>query len=328
MATELNESRRATLSEREKHRLGQLEEIIDQGLETFIEVGRALAEIRDRRLYRAEFDTFDRYCRERWGIGRHYAYRQIRAADAVEVLENVDSCQQPSRLPANEAQARPLTSLDPPAQRTAWARAVEIAGEEQPTSSQVRQAIEELTDGAASSTPNGSEPDDADKYKNPHFSSQSNDWQTPEWLVRSAEQVLGKIDLDPCCSDPEDPAVPADRHFTEESDGLSRAWHGRVYLNPPYGREIGDWLSKLIAEYEAGRVSEAVALLPARTDTRWFRQLRTYPRCFLHGRLTFAGAESCAPFPSMTLYMGQSESAFVDEFSEHGDIYVHVSTNG
>lgn len=252
----------------------------------------------------------------------------MRAADAVEALKDVDSCQQPDRLPANEAQARPLTSLKPHEQRKAWLRAVEFAAGDQPTSSDVRRAVEGLAGSSNGSSGTRSENSDGSRHHAPHFSSESTDWQTPEWLVRSVEAVLGEIDLDPCCSDPESPAVPADHHFSEESDGLSRTWRGRVYLNPPYGRKIGSWLEKLVAEYEAGHVQESVALLPARTDTQWFRQLRKFPRCFLHGRLTFAGAESSAPFPSMTLYMGQSESAFVDEFSEHGDIYVHVSTNG
>jgi hypothetical protein len=184
----------------------------------------------------------------------------------------------------------------------------------------VRRAVEELSGQANNDGSDGEAAPDS-----PHFSSDDTDWQTPGWLVQAAERVLGEIDLDPCCCDPDDPAVPAQRHFTEEMDGLSRPWRGRAYLNPPYGRDIGDWLEKLDTEYQAGRVSQAVVLLPARTDTRWFRQLRSYPRCFLHGRLKFGEAESSAPFPSMTLYLGESTTRFVEEFSQHGDIYVHVS---
>ena len=52
-----------TLSEVEEQALKKYEEIISKGLNTFLEVGHALAEIRDRRLYRATHDTFEPYCR-------------------------------------------------------------------------------------------------------------------------------------------------------------------------------------------------------------------------------------------------------------------------
>jgi hypothetical protein len=67
-------------------------------------------------------------------------------------------------------------------------------------------------------------------------------------------------------------------------------------LNPPYGHEIDDWIAKLVAEHEAGRVTEAIALVPARVDTEWFRRLDPFPRCFVFGRLTFANAGTPAPF--------------------------------
>jgi len=86
-------------------------------------------------------------------------------------------------------------------------------------------------------------------------------------------------------------------HYTKQDDGLKRIWRGRVYLNPPYGREIRSWILKLHDAYQAGSVCEAIALLPARTDTQWFRILRPYPKCFLTGRLKFGEARNSAPFP-------------------------------
>ena len=48
---------------------------------------------------------------------------------------------------------------------------------------------------------------------------------------------MGEIDLDPCSNSKAQPNVPALNHFTVEDDGLEQKWFGRVYMNPPYGRE-------------------------------------------------------------------------------------------
>lgn len=103
---------------------------------------------------------------------------------------------------------------------------------------------------------------------------------------------------------------------------MAQPWHGKVYMNPPYGRALPKWVEKLCAEFGAGHITEAIALLPSRTDTRWFRSLRNYPRCFLHGRVKFKGFQYSAPFPSMLIYMGQHGGTFVDVFSSIGDTYV------
>ena len=87
-------------------RLVKLEEVIDRGLKTFIEVGNALREIREGRLYRCEYATFDEYCRRRWGWDRINAHRHIEAATVVDVLsfDNIDG-------PSNVAQTREIAPL-------------------------------------------------------------------------------------------------------------------------------------------------------------------------------------------------------------------------
>lgn len=304
-----------TISDRK--RLQKLESIINEGLLTFIRVGSALREIRDRRLYRDTHSSFDSYCRERFGIGRHYAYRQIRGAQVTRLLGDVDSCQHLDRLPANEAQARPLTSLAPEEAREAWSLAIDLADGEQPTSVEVQEAVDLIAEGEE-------EADADDAGESIHFSSVDDEWLTPSSVVSRVEEVLGEISLDPCAASHASPAVPAEARFTEAEDGLAHAWSGTVYMNPPYGRGIDRWVEKLVEEYEDGAVSKAVALLPARTDTRWFRRLRPYPRCFLHGRLTFSGHDNSAPFPSMTVFLGRRPEKFIDVFSAVGDVYVAV----
>ena len=153
-----------------------------------------------------------------------------------------------------------------------------------------------------------------------HYSSETPEWYTPTRIIERTIATMGAIDLDPCSNSGE-PNVPAIQHFTEDDDGLSVPWMGRVYMNPPYGREIGNWTSYLKSQYENGNVSEAIALVPARTDTQWFRELRPYVRCFIWGRLRFSEQQTGAPFPSMAVYLGYRPESFVSAFEDIGDIY-------
>lgn len=153
------------------------------------------------------------------------------------------------------------------------------------------------------------------------YSSATPEWNTPRHVIDRVVDVLGSIDLDPCSNSKADPNVPAKRHYTKHDDGLTRAWTGRVYMNPPYGREIGSWVLKLHEAYQARTIVEAIALLPARTDARWFRMLRLYPKCFIAGRLKFGDARNSAPFPSVVVYLGDRLDRFADVFLPLGDIY-------
>jgi hypothetical protein len=159
-----------------------------------------------------------------------------------------------------------------------------------------------------------------------HFSSQTAEHYTPAIIIAPTLACLGEIDLDPCSDGGDPPNVPAHAHYTAADDGLVHPWQGRIYMNPPYGREIGDWVEKLCTEHEAGRVTEAIALLPSRTDTQWWKRLRTYPVCFVQGRLTFVGSQDPAPFPSAVFYLGQDTARFCCAFGHLGDIYRRIET--
>ena len=158
-----------------------------------------------------------------------------------------------------------------------------------------------------------------------HFSSETAEHYTPAKIVDAVVACLGTIALNPC-SNPGRPHIPATTHYTVTDDGLSREWHGSVYMNPPYGRTIDQWVAKLLASHGAGTVPAAIALLPARTDTQWFRQVRDAQVCFIAGRLAFLGqaTETNAPFPSMACYWGARPQRFVDAFAPVGDIWQRV----
>lgn len=103
-----------------------------------------------------------------------------------------------------------------------------------------------------------------------------------------------------------------EHHYTVENSGLEHSWEGEtVFCNPPYGRNIGDWIRK--ASQEASKPDTLVVLLvPARTDTRWFQNhiLHRAEVRFLPGRLKYevnGQAGEAAPFPSMIAIMRTGE---------------------
>ena len=159
-----------------------------------------------------------------------------------------------------------------------------------------------------------------------HFTSKTPEHYTPDDVLDRVIACMGGIDLDPCSNSHIDPHVPAARHFTRADDGLTRYWPGRIYMNPPYGREIAKWVEKLAQEYAAGRISQGIALVPARTDTRWWQVLRDYPVCLVRGRLRFVGEgnTSAAPFPSALFYLGSQPARFLSAFEDLGDVWVRV----
>jgi phage N-6-adenine-methyltransferase len=284
-------------------RLSELETVIARGLSTFVEVGLALLEIRDSRLYRAAHETFESYCRERWGWSRRHANRLIEASEVLETLGPIG--------PIHESQVRelvPLARADEDAAREVWRDLREQHGEKL-TAADVREAVEAHLGRRGIDV---------------HFSSETPEWCTPPGIITRARSALGGIDLDPCSNSGE-PNVPAKRHFTEADDGLAREWSGRVYMNPPYGAVIAQWVTKLRDEFAAGRVKAAIALVPARTDTEWFAGLRDCALCFIHGRLRFSNSEAGAPFPSVLAYFGPDRARFARAFGDMGDVWQRVS---
>src|SRR6201984_160536 len=119
-------------------RLQELEESIEEGLKTFIEVGNALLEIRDSKLYRQMHSTFEEYCRERWSMTDRRARQLI---NSVQVIGNLKTGTIVP-LPSSESVARPLTGLKPEEQRLAWEEAVKTAPNGKVTVKHVAKIIE------------------------------------------------------------------------------------------------------------------------------------------------------------------------------------------
>ena len=127
-----------------------------------------------------------------------------------------------------------------------------------------------------------------------HFSSRTDEWPTPDWLFSLLDQEF-RFSLDPCCSDAN---ARCARHFTRREDGLTQDWtRDVVFMNPPYGREIGQWMRKAFESAQAG--ATVVCLVPARTDTAWWHTYAVQGKIRSpRGRLKFGEAAQGAPFPS------------------------------
>lgn len=115
------------------------------------------------------------------------------------------------------------------------------------------------------------------------------EWYTPP-LVFAALGLA--FDLDPCSPGAAVvPWIPARSHYTRREDGLMHPWHGRVWLNPPYGRGIERWLERFAAH------RHGIALIFARTDTGWFHRYATRADalCFTRGRIPFVSPKESGP---------------------------------
>ena len=130
-------------------------------------------------------------------------------------------------------------------------------------------------------------------------SSASNEWYTPTYVVEAARQAMGGIELDPASCELANRTVKARHYFTPADDGLSQRWQGKVWLNPPYGRPGAKiWVSKLLRELEAGRVTQACLLVNATPATRWFQPLWQFPILFTRKRIAFYNEAGQSKSPS------------------------------
>ena len=130
----------APLSAAESEDLTRHRETIRRGQQTFVEVGLALADIRDRRLYRETHPNLENWLADEYpDIGRRRAYQLISGAETAQSLAAVNHGSQPPP-PTSERSVRPLAGLEPDQARAAYAAAVETNGGRAPTGEQVARA--------------------------------------------------------------------------------------------------------------------------------------------------------------------------------------------
>jgi hypothetical protein len=168
----------------------------------------------------------------------------------------------------------------------------------------------------------------------------SNEWYTPSKYIEAARQVMGSIDLDPASCEMANRTVKAKQYYSIEDNGLSKAWHGNVWLNPPYGRlkpeRTGSthsfqklFAQKLLKEFNQGHIEQAIILSLGNPNSIWFQPFFDFPLCFFCGHIDFHcqdGSIGRFGFPNVFVYLGSNTSAFIEHFSLFGRIVKAIDT--
>jgi len=118
----------------------------------------------------------------------------------------------------------------------------------------------------------------------------TDEWLTPPEII----EALGPFDLDPCFLENR-PWDTAKTHYTIKDNGLWKPWFGRIWLNPPYGKDTAVWLEKLVNH------GNGIALIFARTETKMFFKYvwdAADTVLFIRGRLGFYRSDGTLPMKS------------------------------
>lgn len=138
----------------------------------------------------------------------------------------------------------------------------------------------------------------------------SDDRYTPPWLLDRVTAFLGVGWFDPC---------PASFGRAPLVNGLAVPWSGRVYCNPPYSG-LAPW----VAKFTGDPFHDGLLLVPAYTDTRWFRPLYDFPILFTYGRIRFLSPDGQEmgqpPFGSALVYRGPHQEDFERAFDGVGRV--------
>jgi hypothetical protein len=163
--------------------------------------------------------------------------------------------------------------------------------------------------------------------------SDSNEWYTPGQYVEAARTLMGSIDIDPASNALANETIQATTYYDIETNGLDKDWAGRVWLNPPYGREGGDsnqeiWSHRLIEQFQSGITTEAVLLVNANTEAKWFQPLYDYLICFTNHRIRFYNTEGSSSQPTQgnaLIYFGPQKARFTELFKQFGPIVRRIA---
>jgi phage N-6-adenine-methyltransferase len=148
------------------------------------------------------------------------------------------------------------------------------------------------------------------------FTSQETDeWSSPREIVEPLDTAVGGFDLDPCSGAENSPF--ANNTYTEAGDGLSKAWFGDVWVNPPYS-EVSDWVGKATGS-AADRV---VFLCKGDSSTGWWQTAIAEAAvvCAVDHRLQFGDGQNSAPFPSHIFVFGPVSGDLAATLRQHGTL--------
>ena len=160
------------------------------------------------------------------------------------------------------------------------------------------------------------------------MSSDSNEWYTPLYVTNFLEVKYGKIILDPCAAKT---TTIGEINYTIEDDGLSKEWDKKVvFVNPPYGREIQEWVKKSMLQQKKYN-NIIILLIPARTDTTYWHDF-IFPYYseiyFIKGRIKFEtvhGVGESAPFPSAIIVFSENKNKTIKSLKITSESYTQYT---
>jgi phage N-6-adenine-methyltransferase len=181
-----------------------------------------------------------------------------------------------------------------------------------------KKEFEQVRDGVVSMS-------EALKIAHVSHNSGENEWYTPAAYIEAARAVMGGIDTDPASCAQANATVKADKYYDSKADGLTKKWHGRVFMNPPYAQPlIANFARAVAAKFSSKEITEAIVLVNNATETEWFHEMIKHASviCFPNGRIRFVNKEGKpggAPLQGQAvLYFGSKIEKFISEFKSFG----------
>jgi len=146
---------------------------------------------------------------------------------------------------------------------------------------------------------------------------ETDEWSSPKELVEPLNRAVGGFDLDPCSGAEQSPF--AAETYTEADDGLSKPWHGDVWVNPPYS-EMSQWTDKAVTEAAQDRTETSCYLCKGDSSTDWWQKAAWAAEviCAVDHRLEFGDGDNSAPFASHIAVFGNPSDDLESALAEHG----------
>ena len=156
---------------------------------------------------------------------------------------------------------------------------------------------------------------------------QNNEWYTNPHIIDLAREVLGHINIDPASNVIAQNWIQADTFYTEETNGLTKDWNGKVWVNPPYSASlIKKFTKKFLEEYENGNMVEGIMLTNSGTDTQFNIQLQQGLQAYTNGCISFLQPDLTEKGKgsrgSLFTYLGPNPEKFIEVFTRDNFCWV------